>query len=327
MDELKQRFELSRVIVGRDARADVCLFEVQADRVPELLRLRLAEDVFVEIGRTLRAEGDRPRWIANRIWKRGRVERALAFLRAVGRSDHSVTTFRVVARVQSERAFRRTDLRREFVATVERDRADWIPADPAAVEFWVIEYSPGRFVAGLRLSTAAMRQRAGRAIERHGALRPAAAAAMVRLAGAGETLLDPCCGSGTVLREAIEVGWTAYGCDIDPDAVATARRNASGAEIVRADVRSLPFADGAFDACVTNPPFGRQFEVEEPLGAWLEKAVGEMARVTDAAGSIVLLTPLLPLPSLPAGLDVHRRLAVDLLGMPTTIWVLRHPRE
>jgi tRNA G10 N-methylase Trm11 len=42
---------------------------------------------------------------------------------------------------------------------------------------------------------------------------------MVQLAGVPSgVLLDPCCGSGTILREALEVGWEAVGSDLDPSA-------------------------------------------------------------------------------------------------------------
>jgi hypothetical protein len=63
---------------GFDGRSDLCLFELEPAAVPRLTGLRLAEDVFVEVGRTLRSEGDDPRWIANRIWRSGRAERALS---------------------------------------------------------------------------------------------------------------------------------------------------------------------------------------------------------------------------------------------------------
>ncbi|MQA17753.1 MAG: methyltransferase domain-containing protein, partial [Pseudonocardiaceae bacterium] len=89
----------------------------------------------------------------------------------------------------------------------------------------------------------------GRAAERHGALRPVVAAAMVRLAGdAPGSLLDPCCGTGTIVAEALGAGWDAHGCDIDPDAVKTAHDNVPTATIDRADALDLPYADASFDA-------------------------------------------------------------------------------
>ena len=66
----------------------------------------------------------------------------------------------------------------------------------------MVEYQPGKIVAGLRVSDLRMRQHEGRDIERSGALRPTVAAAMVHLAGKPDgILLDPC-GSGTILAEA-----------------------------------------------------------------------------------------------------------------------------
>src|SRR6266498_3694785 len=123
-------------------------------------------------------------------------------------------TFRVIVRTLSERSFRRTELRRALTDEVGRRQPKWRIDDPAALELWAIEYQPGRFVAGLRASDVRMRQHQGRAAERTGALRPTVAAAMVRLAGEPRgRLLDPCCGSGTLLAEAQHRGWQGSGGD------------------------------------------------------------------------------------------------------------------
>lgn len=301
---------------GSDGRADVVLFEA---RVPkDTLTLRTAEDVFVEVGRTLRADGDNPRWIAERIWRPQRVESALSVLGPSARP-----TFRVVARVLQERSFQRTELRRQLSRLVEKDRPRWKVADPAQLEIWITEYARGKFVAGLRLSDVTMRQRGGRVVERSGALRPSVAAAMVRLASpyAG-LLLDPCCGSGTILAEALAVGWQVEGSDIDADAVRTARRNVPAAAVRTADVRRLDHADGTVAAVVSNLPFGRQFGVEGSIDRWQREAVTEMARVTRPAGRLVLLTPTLPDATKLSGLKLLERHRIRLLGTITTLWVL-----
>ena len=260
---------------GNDSRADLVLFERASDaRVDDI---RTAEDLLVEIGRGRRSDGDNPRWIAGRIWKGDRARRAIGS-RVDGRA-----TFRVIVRVLQERSFRRTALREAFTDLIQRDCPRWSFADPAEIEIWVLEYRPGAFVAGVRVSDVRMRQHGGRDSERRGALRPTVAAAMVGLAGkARGGLLDPCCGSGTILEEATSAGWRAAGSDTDPAAVRATVRNAH-VPVALADARRLPVADGAVAACVSNLPFGQQYEVEGDPTVWLDPR----ARRDDAGHAAV----------------------------------------
>lgn len=298
---------------GSDGRSDIVLFEARPGDVRDL---RTVEDVFVEIGRTLRSEGDRPQWISKRLWKPARLQAALAI-----RGRARPPTFRVVARVLQERSFLRTELRRQFSGLISRERPQWKFADPASLEFWVSEYRAGRFVAGLRITDAGMRQHGGRKSERTGALRPTVAAAMVGLAGKpAETLLDPCCGSGTVLREARAAGWSVAGSDIDTDAVEIARRNLGDpAAVTVADARALDRPDGSVAACVSNLPFGQQYSVDEPMADWLRVVLDELARITRPGGRIVLLAPKIP--AVPDTLRRRERFPLTLLGTRTAIWV------
>lgn len=298
---------------GFDGRADIVCFE--ADRVPDLAT---AEDVFVEIGRTLRSEGDRAQWVARRLWKPRRLDGALSV-----RPARAQSTFRVIVRVLQERSFQRTELRRQLTGLVGGDRPRWRQADPAAVEIWALEYAAGRFLAGLRVSDPAMRQHAGRAVERPGALRPTVAAAMVRLAGTGDlrALLDPCCGSGTILLEATRRGWTAIGRDIDPAAVTAARQNAPAASVERGDVHALDLGESTVDCCVSNLPFGRQYDIAGDPAQWLQRTCAELARVTRPGGRVVLLSPTLPRAAVPRRLRLLERHPIRLLGTRTTIWV------
>jgi len=196
--------------VGNDGRSDVILCEVTPGREADLLRLRTIEDAFVEVGRTLRSEGDRPTWIARRVVRPAQLTAGLELWRAGAGRQRARTaplTYRVVTRVLQERTWRRTQLRHAAEQVVSKLRPRWRIADPAALEVWVLEYTRGRFVAGVRLTTARTRQHGGRAVERPGALRPTVAAAMVALGEpvdrrAQRVLLDPCCGSGTILVEA-----------------------------------------------------------------------------------------------------------------------------
>lgn len=319
--ELESAFGVVITDTGFDGRADVVLFDVPRGSSPDVLRLRTAEDVFVEVGRTLRADGDNPRWIATRVWRPERVQRALSIWANYVRRLSGSMTYRVIARVLQERSFLRTELRRQLTRMIGEDRPKWKVADPAQVEVWATEYAAGRIVVGLRLSTSAMRQRDGRNVERQGALRPAVAAAMVLLAGepAGE-LLDPCCGSGTILREAQAEGWSARGIDIDPNAVQIARENASGTVVVQGDARSIDLPDGSVAACVSNLPFGEQFTVPGDPDVWLHSVLAEMSRVTRSGGRVVVLCPNVPRKSVPPQLTLTDRIPVRLLGLRSTIW-------
>jgi tRNA G10 N-methylase Trm11 len=308
---------------GFDGRSDLVLFEVERGRRDALWSLRTIEDVFVEIGRTTRSGGDRPHVIADRIWRPERVEKALSVWSAEVRPLSRVMTYRVIARVLQERTFMRTDLRQALTQAIAADRPKWRVADPAQLEIWVSEYQMGRFTGGLRLSDASMRQHDGREVERSGALRPTVAAMMVDLAGEPEgTLLDPCCGSGTILHEAAAVGWPhAKGGDIDREAVDIARRNAPSAKVDLWDVRRLDLPDASVDAVVSNLPFGRQFEVEGSMSRWLADALAEMARVTRPGGRLVLLAPNIPADLIPGNVRLLSRDAIRLLGTRTVLWI------
>lgn len=316
--------------LGFDGRSDLILLDVTRNHQAGLRALRTIEDLFVEVGRTTRTSGDKPHWIADRIWRRERVEKALSVWSALAGPLTGAMTYRVIARVLHERSFLRTELRRALTQVIAQDRPRWKVADPARIEVWISEYRPGYLVAGLRLSDSSMRQHEGREVERHGALRPTVATMMVRLAGEPRgLLLDPCCGSGTILSEALATGWpTVRGSDIDPAAVRAAKRNvpraalASGhATLAEGDARKIDLPAASAGAVVSNLPFGRQYGLEGTASEWLGAVLAEMARVTRPGGRVVLLVPEIPGDAVPDTLRISSSTPLRLLGMKTTLWV------
>ena len=309
---------------GSDGRSGVLLLEADRGCRQQLRSVPTIEDLFAEVGRARWADGDRPDRIASRVWVPERVQRALSVWAEEAGPLTAAMTFRVIARVRTETSFLRTDLRRELTRAIAAGKPKWSVADPARLEVWITEYAPGCLVAGIRLSDASMRQHRGRAAERPGALRPTMAAAMVGLAGParppGGRLLDPCCGSGTILAEALAAGWAAEGRDIDPSAVDISRRNVPDAAILAGDARRLDLPAASVGACVSNLPFGQQYGVPGEREPWLAAVLAELARVTRPAGRIVLLAPQLPGRAVPAELSLRERHPVRLLGTRTAIW-------
>lgn len=307
---------------GFDGRADVLLVQADRGRRDAVTALRTIEDVFIEIGRADRRKSGDPEQIARVIWRPERVQRALSIWAGQHHPLAASMTFRVIARLLSEQAFLRRQLRDQLTETIRKDRPKWTLADPAQLEFWISEYRPGAFVCGLRLSDVRMRQHDGRSVERPGALRPTLAAALVHLAGQPAGILfDPCCGSGTILAEAAAAGWTPAGTDIDASAVSIASRNVPGASVHVGDARRMTLADESVQACVSNLPFGRQYPVPgDDLSTWLTAVLAEAARVTSAGGHIVLLAPGIPRSARPVAVTLADKFPLRLLGVKTAAW-------
>ena len=113
------------------------------------------------------------------------------------------------------------------------------------------------------------------------------ARAMVNLvASPGDTLIDPCCGVGVVLIEALAVGVEAVGCDLNPKVAGQAAENLRALGLPQrvfvADARHL---SGSYEAAVLDLPYGRNVAATEGLYRELLRALGNIvSRIAVIAG-------------------------------------------
>jgi 23S rRNA G2445 N2-methylase RlmL len=180
---------------------------------------------------------------------------------------------------------------------------------------------------GLRLGAAPLHRRAYKTAHIPGSLKPSVAAALLRLATAetGATVLDPCCGAGTILVEAALAGCNALGGDTDLRALSACASNSSRAgapvQVSHWDARNLPVRDGFADVVVTNLPWGGEVKlaqsIERLYGAILDQAGRALAR----GGTAVVLSDA-PVHVRSPSLRVRRLIEISLFGRTPTIVIL-----
>jgi 23S rRNA G2445 N2-methylase RlmL len=313
-----------------------------ADVAPAL-DLRTTEDVFLLAwgtdALTYRAEDLKSmrRWTAHDAdW--GRL---LAVHHAVRPKPKGKPTYHLVAQMHGQHGYRRVDALEALAGGLAGHfPASWRPVgEGAAVEVWLT--IDGRTaVCGLRLSDRTMRHRAWKQEHVPASLRPTVAAAMVRLAEPRPDmrLLDPMCGAGTILGEAIDYARRHHlgtlhvaGGDAEANAVRAAETNLrrlGPARLERWDATRLPLEDASVDRIVSNPPFGKQLGRPEEVGPLYARMVPEYDRVLKPGGRAVMLvaeaTPLREA-ARGSGWKLLRQLGVRVLGQPAVITVWRKP--
>jgi tRNA (guanine6-N2)-methyltransferase len=313
----------------------------------DLLGLRTLEDVFLlawgtdELSYRAQDLESIRRWTDKAPWAK-----LLQIHHAVRPKPKGKPTYRLVVQMTGEHGYRRLDATKAFARGLAgKLPASWRPAEEnAAVELWLTIHA-ATAVCGLRLSDRTMRHRSYKLEHLKASLRPTLAAAMVRLADLkpGQTVLDPMCGAGTLLAEAVEyarmkrggpLGWslTAWGGDIDRLHVKAAEVNLRRLGPVRLetwDARRLPIEDGTIDRILCNPPFGKQLSTPEEIGPLYRQVVREMDRVLRPGGKAVLLVS--DMEALAAAIDAagwskQKTVRVRILGQRSVIGVYRKPK-
>ena len=155
---------------------------------------------------------------------------------------------------------------------------------------------------------------------------------LVRLAKIrpGHRVLDPFCGTGTILLAVRRRTPNArvIGTDHDPRALEIAGR--TSLRLAHAKAEALPLAAGSVDRVVTNLPFGKQVGSHELNRTLYPAVLAEIDRVLAVDGRAVLLTEdkrllhnaIQPVPAL----KVVRERLLKYNGATPTAYVLTRPR-
>lgn len=337
--------EITRDFGGtvRKSEHGLVVFRVDS-RTPELLQLRTVEDVFLLAWGTDALTYRAADLQKIELWtaKSADWQDLLRLHHAVRPKPSRKPTIHFVAQMTGTHGYRRIDAREAMIRGLRSHiPPSWREVDEdASVEIWLTIHGR-QAVCGLRLSDATMRHRTYKAEHRPASLRPTVAAAMVRLAGAsaGQIVLDPMCGGGTILAEQLALAHrrrageiAVFGGDRDADAVRAAATNlrmvGPGWKLVRWDARRLPLADCCADRIVCNPPFGVQLGDSHSIGPLYRAMAVECDRVLKPEGRAVMLIGDAALwhPAARAvGWRPSRRLRIRVLGQPAEMSVWRKP--
>lgn len=97
---------------------------------------------------------------------------------------------------------------------------------------------------------------------------------LARRIGPGARVLDLGCGNGVPAAREMAKRWTVTGVDLSPVQIGRARALVPGAAFVCADMTTVPFPDGSFEAVVAffsiiNVPVGEQPPLFARIARWL----------------------------------------------------------
>ena len=289
------RIGASGISVSRIRNHDYVSFRLDSANLRSLRSLRLAEDLFLEIAVAKQIE--RPsdiRSLSGRLNKQVTLEaislKNLLFPARQARKPKRPTYVCFVRQHRDHRVSRRRVSER-MELSIRNAFPRWRLSDPADLEFWV--FWSGCATLSLRLSDETFKYRGRPPPRRVAALRPTIAAAMIELAklDVAHVVLDPMCGTGTLLLEpSLRYPNARFlGSDKSAEATALATRRLEGrARIRQCELGRLDYEPGSFDRIVSNLPWGKQFEVEDAL---YTEGVARLSDWIVDDGIVVLLTP------------------------------------
>lgn len=128
-------------------------------------------------------------------------------------------------------------------------------------------------------------------------LTPEDAGVLVNLTGWRSPLLDPFCGSGTIVVEACLRGLEAVGLDVDPNVARGAHLNLAlfscdaRGHIVVGDAAYPPFRIHAFRSVATNPPYGRILSTKDNSLKLVQSLLNESVLIATRDAVLVFVLP------------------------------------
>jgi 23S rRNA G2445 N2-methylase RlmL len=325
-----------RALTGFDDRTSLLALVHRGDPA-DLLALRTVEDVLSLIVDQPGVPGGYAglREIREAVEQCDGMEASIALVPQIRGRRVYRPTFRVIARMAGEHAFRRTDLREAVERAIEKRLPSLrLVADNAHLEFWV-QLVNDHLLVGVRLSSGDLRYRTYKQANIPASLKPTIAAAMVLISQPRpeDVVLDPMCGAGTLLIERGEAARydRLLGGDADPEAIAAARTNIGPRyqpiELRQWRAQSLPLDDRSVDAILCNLPFGRRIGTEKGNRALYPALIAEWSRVLSPNGRMVLLTAdshvLTTAIAKHRGLTLLDRVPLRVRGLPAAIHLIR----
>ena len=292
--------------------------------LPALLTLRTVDDVYFDLG--LWDGVGHTRAALDDLRERAATLEAVpaAALCASIRPIRNPPPFSVSVSFVGKRNYSADEVKATIAAAISA-RTGWVySADDREADLHLrlfIEHE--RVYIGLRVAASPLHDRAHPRIQRPGALKPSVAAALLDLCGAeaGLRLLDPCCGTGTILLEGAQLGLAACGGDVESEAVQAAQTNAASVglslPLCQWDARLLPLPDRSVDYVVSNLPWGRQVQTGDDLTVLYCDLCREMERVLVRGGRAALLTNAPDLLRFER-LRLDERLTLSLFGQTPT---------